>query len=157
MQNDQHFWNITFTLFFLVLFVNAMVILYVLGIVPTAIPEFDFLLLALATLRLTRLFVYDKIMEWGRDLFLDLKLEGDEYVRVKPLRGPRRTIAELMACPWCMGMWFGLFVSFFYFLTPLAWFPILFLAVGGVGSLFQVLANLVGWKAEELKKNVERL
>lgn len=156
MENDQRFWNITFTLLFVVLFVNAVVILYITARTPTYIPPFDFLLLALATFRLTRLFVYDKIMEWGRDLFLQVRVENGEYVRTKLPYGPRRTISDLLSCPWCVGMWFALFVSFFYFVTPFAWFPILFLAVGGVGSLFQVISNLVGWKAEHLKHTVER-
>lgn len=156
-KSDQNFWNITFTLLFLVLCINAGVILFVLGIVPTYIVPFDFLLLSLATFRLTRLVVYDKIMEWARDLFLVVRVENGEYVRTKPSMGPRRTIADLMSCPWCIGIWFALFTTFFYFLTPLAWYPILFLAVGGVASLFQVTANIIGWSAEGLKKHVERL
>ncbi len=161
LQDDQDFWNLTFGLLFLMLFVNALVILHVVaGIVPRYIPLYDFALLALATFRLTRLFVYDKIMQHVRDLFLDKTLRmGDDGERIvlrqKPFGGPRRTIADLLSCPWCIGMWFALFVSFFYFLTPYAWFPILFLAIAGVASFIQVAANLIGWKAELLKMQVE--
>lgn len=161
MHSDQHFWNFTFTLLFLALFINAVVILYVVvGTPPVGISVFDFVLLSLATFRLTRLFVYDKIMQWGRDLFLDItttsEVTGDgAVIRSKPVGGPRRTIADLLSCPWCVGMWFALFVTFFYYLTPFAWYPILFLAVGGVASFLQVASNLVGWHAENMKKTVE--
>jgi energy-converting hydrogenase Eha subunit G len=96
-------------------------------------------------------------MEWARDPFFDLRIENGEYVRTKPVDGPRRALADLVSCPWCVGLWFALFVAFFYFLTPFAWFPILFLAIAGVASILQVSANIIGWSAEGLKKHVERL
>jgi hypothetical protein len=42
-------------------------------------------------------------------------------------------------------------VVFFYFLTPLAWLPIFILAVSGVASFLQLVANMVGWTAENGK------
>jgi len=52
-------------------------------------------------------------------------------------------------------MWIAFFVSFFYFLTPYAWFPIFFLAIAGVSSFIQLTINLIGWRAEKTKIKME--
>jgi hypothetical protein len=75
---------------------------------------------------------------------------------VKPARGPRRTLADLLSCPWCFGMWAAGTVAFFYLLTPYAFFVVLMLAIGALGTLLQLLANMIGWKAEQLKYDVEK-
>ena len=122
---------------------------------PRSIPLSDFLLITLATFRLTRLFVYDKITLWLRDLFIEkieTSTEGVIFVeRVGFVNGPRRTISDLLNCPWCISVWFALLITFFYFLSPLAWFFILVLALSGVGALLQLTANLIGWNAEYRK------
>ncbi len=46
-------------------------------------------------------------------------------------------------------------VAFFYMLTPYAYFPILILALAGVATFIQLFANMIGWKAEQLKQDVE--
>ncbi|OGC80487.1 hypothetical protein A2943_02150 [Candidatus Adlerbacteria bacterium RIFCSPLOWO2_01_FULL_51_16] len=122
-------------------------------------PLFDFVLLALAAFRVTRLVVYDKIARWFRELFADTREfqeNGILFVEVKPYgTGVRHTLHDLLQCPWCIGVWSALIVTFFYFVYPWAWIVILFLAVAGVSSLFQVVANLTGWRAENLKLDAE--
>ena len=159
-RDDQGIWNFIFTLFFAVVFFTLGHVLFRLDLLPVSVSLFDAALMVLATFRATRLFVYDKITQFIRDLFLDKEMaeneEGELFIlREKPANGPRRAIAELLACPWCFGMWAALFVTFFYFLTPFAWFPIFVLAISGLGSLVQLLANMVGWRAESLKIKVE--
>ncbi len=48
-------------------------------------------------------------------------------------------------------MWASLIVVFSYFTFSFAWYVIFFLAVAALGSFFQVLSNMVGWRAETLK------
>jgi hypothetical protein len=153
---DQYFWNIVFGAFFMSLLVSGVIILE--GNPESALHEltsFEFLLLALATFRLVRLFVYDKITAFFREQFYDAKVTKTAVVLTKPPYGPRRTLADLLSCPWCIGMWAGATVVFFYELTPYAWYPIVMLAVSAVGTLFQLLSNMIGWKAEQLKQGVE--
>ncbi len=137
-----------------------MYLLVRLGRLPDSISLFDLALVSLAAFRLTRLFVYDKITQFVRDWFLVKRVEkadGELLIIRSPHRsGPLRTISELLGCPWCFGVWAALVVLFFYALTPLAWFPILLLAVAGVGSFLQILANMIGWRAERLKQKTER-
>lgn len=157
-KNDQNFWNIIFSVFFLAVAVLMIRSLYVEnGSLPTSIPLFDLLLLILATFRLTRLFVYDKITHFLRDMFQHgeetYTQEGITYYEKKTREGgPLRTAYELLICPWCFSIWAGLFVTYAYFLrTELFWLPILILAISGVATALQVFINMIGWIAENKK------
>ena len=153
---EQHVWNFLF----LVLFVSFIIlgdallasysyrsILYV--------DLFDITLITLASFRFIRLVIYDKIFAFFRDQFWNASVVDGEVVLTKPSGGPRRTLADLLSCPWCFGIWAAATVTFFYFLTPYAFFPILFMAIAGIASLLQLLSNLIGWHAEKAKKSVE--
>lgn len=133
-------WNILFTIFFGFLVYGAFLVVTASGVTPGSISLWDTTLMALAAFRLTRLFVYDSIMAWLRDLFAT--------ARPMTFTG---TIKTLINCPWCMGLWFALIVGTTYFLAPIIWFFVFILALAGLATLIQLLANLIGWSAE-LKK-----
>lgn len=139
LRKEQNFWNFIFSVFFLaVLVAAAWYMKESRGGYLVSVPPFDTVIIALATFRITRLIVYDKITRWFRDLFA-----GGW--------GPLGVVADLLECPWCIGIWASLIVIFCYFVFTWSWFIIFFLAMAGAGSLLQVLANIVGWKAEILK------
>jgi hypothetical protein len=155
-KEDQNRWNFYFSVFFiLVLIASIWGIRELTGTFPHSIPFFDFVLLALASFRITRLIVYDKIARWFRELFADtreVERDGEVMIEVRPYGwGIRQTLYDLLQCPWCIGVWSGIITTFFYFVFPWAWYVILFLAVAGVSSFVQVCANLLGWQAENLK------
>ena len=154
---DQYFWNIVFSIFFLTLVVLGIIILDTEATKSLEeVTVMDMVLISLATFRLIRLFVYDKITAFFREQFYDVEVVRKQVRLVKPERGPKRTILDLLLCPWCLGVWAGAVVTFFYFLTPLSHFPVLFLALAGVASFIQILINMIGWKAEQLKGEVEK-
>ena len=109
------------------------------------VSPFDAIMMMFATFRITRLVVYDRITLWFRELFVDRK------------SGFMTVIADLLQCPWCIGIWAALAVVFAYFVFTWAWSVIFFLALAGAGSLLQVIANAIGWRAEHLKKTTEQL
>ena len=156
-KDDQDFWNIVYSILFIVFcFILVKILIIVRGSLPTSIPFFDLVLIILATFRLTRLFVYDKITRFVRDLFFQSNEiyteEGVTYFAKKErMHGPLRTVYELLTCPWCFSVWASTVVVFFYFVTPYAWLPILVLAISGIASLFQIFANMLGWAAENGK------
>jgi hypothetical protein len=115
----------------------------------------DYVLMSLASFRIIRLVVYDKIFAFFREQFLDISPTKTKITFIKPPHGPRRTIADLLSCPWCFGVWATAMVTFFYLLTPYAFYPVLLLAISSVASFLQITANLVGWKAENLKIDAE--
>lgn len=154
---DQYFWNVIFLLFFICLVFMATVILegeayrsY------ESLTLLDLSLIALASFRIVRLVVYDLIFAFFREQFYDAVEQKGKVTLVKPESGPRRTLADLLGCPWCFGVWSAAMVTFFYLLTPYAFYPTLFLALAAVASFLQVLANLIGWKAEGAKNEVEQ-
>ncbi len=153
---DQYFWNVVFGIFFVLLVVMGAIILETEARIPyTELTFTDFALITLATWRLIRLFVYDAITKFLREQFYDLKKVGKGMVLEKPKFGPRRTLADLLSCPWCFGMWAAASVTFFYLLTPYAYYITIFLAISAVASFLQILTNMVGWQAEKLKQEVE--
>lgn len=159
LKDDQNFWNFVFSAFFAVLlFVSIYSFYQKYGGVPSVISVFDMVLISLAIFRITRLFVYDKITQFLRDFFMQEREVAGEgglaYIERRPYKGgPLRTVSDLLACPWCTGMWASLFVVYFYYTIPFAWYIILILAIAGVGNILQLFANMIGWRAENLKQD----
>ncbi|MDB5225752.1 MAG: hypothetical protein JWL87_704 [Candidatus Adlerbacteria bacterium] len=156
IKEDQNFWNFIFSLFFIAVLVAALWGMRELrGGYLVAVPPFDALLMAFAAFRVTRLVVYDKITRWFRELFAETRSyekDGTWYVEVKPhVSGFRSTVYDLLNCPWCIGVWSALVVTFCYFVFPWAWSVVFFLALAGAGSMLQIIANGIGWRAENLK------
>jgi hypothetical protein len=156
---DQYFWNVVFGIFFLCLVGMGAIILETESYRElTSLTVVDFVLIALASHRLIRLFVYDALMKFFREQFYDATLnKRGEVVLVKPATGPLRTLADLLSCLWCFGMWATATVTFFYLLTPYAYVPVLILALSSVASTLQLTTNLIGHKAEQLKRQNEEL
>lgn len=130
-NKNKAIWNFVFSLFYGALVAASILILYSENKLPHSIPLFDFFLICVAVFRLTHLFVYDYITGYIRQFFE--KFES----------GPGKTIANLLSCPWCTGIWVGLFVSFFYFLTPIAWYIIFIIAVAGMGTFIEITAGRI--------------
>ncbi len=152
---DQYIWNVIFLLFFLCLVFMATVILQTEAYKPYDELTFvDFALITLASFRIVRMVIYDKIFAFFREQFYDATEYKGTVMLVKPEGGPRRTLADLLSCPWCFGVWATAMVAFLYLLTPYAFFPALFLALSSVVSMLQITANLIGWKAEGAKLDV---
>jgi hypothetical protein len=153
---DQYFWNFVFSIFFLVLVIMGAIILETEARIPlTDLELVDYVLITLASWRLTRLFVYDAITKFFREQFLEVKKVGRGYSLEKPKTGPKRTVADLMSCPWCFGVWATALITFFYLITPYFVYPVIFLALSAVATFLQLLSNLVGHKAELLKSETE--
>ena len=155
---DQYVWNFIFLMFFLSLVVMALIILDNKSrLLEVSLQPIDYILMMLATWRLIRLFVYDTITRFFREQFWDLKKDGQDYELVKPLKGPRRTLADLLGCPACVGVWMGATVVFFYLLTPYAFVPVVILAVSAVAQFLQNLGNLVAGATDYLDKKRKNL
>lgn len=153
---DQYFWNVVFLIFFAVLLFLASVVLASLAPVTLeTVTVADAVIIIFASMRVVRLVVHDKIFAFFREQFYDVVEDKRGFALVKPPHGPRRTIADLLSCVWCFGVWATAMVAFVYFLTPLALFPLLILALSAVVSLLQIFAQMIGWQAEKLKKEVE--
>jgi hypothetical protein len=93
------------------------------------------IILALASFRLTRLFIYDKIFEGVRaPFFTEIEEDGDVYLV------PKGKIGELLSCHWCTGFWCSVLVGISYWLFDIN-ISILVFAVAGLSSLLQLLTQ----------------
>lgn len=147
---DQYFWNVVFLFFYLCLLTMASIILNSGAYIPIEkLSLYDVTLIALASQRLIRLFVYDNITKFFREQFYVAQVsKTGEVVLFKPERGPRRTIVDLLTCVWCFGLWATSVVAFFYMLTPWAAFPVLILALASVATVFQNISRLIANKID---------
>lgn len=117
------------------------------GIFMFSIDGWSFFLIGLATFRLTRLIVFDKITEMLRMPFFDEVEEvnpaGDKEVYLVPKQGKfKRWIGELLSCYWCTGIWVSLFLVFLYSFYPIIAEPfIVILAVAAIGAIIETIIS----------------
>ncbi len=153
---DQYFWNVVFSVFFLGLIIMATIILETESRIPlTELTLTDYVLITLATWRMVRLFVYDAITKFFREQFWDIVKVGKGLGLEKPKFGPRRTLADLLSCPWCFSVWAAAMVTFIYLISPYGVYPVVLLAISAVATFLQLLSNLIGHKAEAAKRENE--
>jgi hypothetical protein len=156
--SEQYFWSFVFSVFFLILVVMGAIILQTeVRLDWVDLTTFDYVIMLLASWRLTRLFVYDNITRFLREQFMDVVKVGRGYKLQTPKSGPRRFLADLFACPWCMSIWTSFVVVFLYMLTDYAVFPFVLLGMSAVVSLLQISTNFVGHQAERTKQQNELL
>ena len=151
--SNQHFWNIMFLVVSAAVFVVCMIFLGpdATGALAGMTP-FYFIVLSLAAFRMTRLLVADYIMLWLRDLCVNVKEETIPetglvcVVREKPAKGIRLLLANLLGCPWCVGVWMSFLGIALYMGVALDIFPlgrviIYVFAIAGAASLIQTLVS----------------
>lgn len=118
---------------------------------PETISIGVFVVLALAIFRIIRLVAYDNIMLFLREAFLDTQIEGNVVTRIPSKSSFKQTVSKLLNCPWCIGVWIALGVTYLYWNFPELYVVFIVLALSSVASLLQILTNLIGWSAEERK------
>lgn len=126
-RTREDVWNVIFMCVFLILIL--MVSLFLDRTTLGRMSAFDVCVLIAAVFRLIRLVSYDKITYFLRDYLAN---------SVHPFK---RTLFELVICPWCTGVWATLFSVALYLLFPGLWLFFLILAVSGVASFFQIVTN----------------
>jgi hypothetical protein len=103
----------------------------------------EYVLLVFASWRFTRLFTDDTITAFIREQFYDRKKVGRKVTLVQPKTGPRRVLADLFACPWCMGVWTTSVLVFAYFLADWMQYVVLILALSAVAAFLQLISHRV--------------
>ena len=97
----------------------------------------------LASFRLTRLLVFDKITEGlRRPFFNEKEIDGDIYL-LPYEKGVRGWIGKLLSCYWCTGIWASGGLLGGYFLWPEVFLALVcLLAIAAVGSIIETLLSL---------------
>ncbi len=140
----QNAWNFTslFIYFGLIVFLGYILELHKFDIRELSIR--DLILITLATYRLVRIIVFEKIFKFFRDF---VKSRPDYYVL--------NTIKFIITCPWCMGVWAALFILVLYYFVPFGILLIYILAISGVASIIVTASNLLILNNKKMQKDNE--
>ncbi len=126
-------------------FLGAAVLLgYLLKQKGVDIKELTFkeaLLIVLASTRMTRILVFEKILKHFRDA---LKKRQNLYVI--------GTIHSMVTCPWCAGVWVTLFIIVVYFVVPYGTVLVYVLALAGLATVVILLSNLLHMYTERKQR-----
>ena len=98
-------------------------------------------LVILASYRMTRILVFEKILKHFRDA---LKRRENLYVI--------GTIHSMVTCPWCAGVWVTLIIIVFYFLVPYGALMVYVLALAGLASMVILVSNLLHMYTERRQR-----
>ncbi len=98
-------------------------------------------LVILATYRMTRILVFEKILKHFRDA---LKRRENLYVI--------GTIHSMVTCPWCAGVWVTLIIIVFYYLVPYGALLVYVLALAGLASMVILVSNLLHMYTERRQR-----
>lgn len=95
----------------------------------------------LASYRMTRILVFEKIFKYFRDV---LKKREHLYVI--------GTIHSMITCPWCAGVWVTLIIITLYFLVPYGVLLVYVLALAGLASMVILVSNLLHMYTERRQR-----
>lgn len=156
-QHKRNVYNLAFSFLFIGLISAQVISIWQLeGNIAMSLT--DFVLLTLAIFRLTRLFIYDGVTQFIRDLFVDITEKKGQLERHKKNYGLQRCLSDIFSCPWCFSLWGGSVYIWAYIMFPsIMLYVSLLLALSAVATFLQLITNLVGWKAEHEKKITEKL
>lgn len=115
-----------------------------------------YLMIILASYRLTHLVVFDKITEPIRNLFLK-KIENENH-EIKKV--PKSMIGYLLTCYWCTGIWSAILLCMMYlFLPSFAIYIIFILSIAGGQAILESFVGVNIKKtdlySEEIKRSKE--
>ena len=134
----QHAWNAASIIVYAALFVILGYGIHKDGQNIEDLKVRDILILILATYRLTRIVVFEKIFKLFRD-----------FVKSNAENTVLNTVKAIITCPWCAGVWVALIVVAFYFLVPYGKLFIFLLAISGVATFIVLLSNLLSLKIDK--------
>jgi len=126
----QNAWNFASLFVYFIFLVTVAALIENRGIDITKTSGRDLLFIILATYRLTRIVVFEKIFKFFRDFVKT----GHRFFFLTTLR-------FIITCPWCMGVWMSLIVVLLFFLIPYGKFIVYIMAVSGVASFMIMMAN----------------
>ena len=140
-ERKQQAWNFWSVFVFLGAVVLAGYFLRREGVDIRYLTMKEAVLVILASYRMTRILVFEKILKHFRDA---LKKRENLYVI--------GTIHSMVTCPWCAGVWITLIILVFYFLVPHGELLVYVLALSGLVSMLILVSNLLHMYTERRQR-----
>jgi len=112
------------------------------GRIVYGISWIDFIILILASFRITHLIVFDKITEFIRKPFMKkIEIETEHGKEMKEV--PKSMFGYLLNCYWCAGVWSAVLLGGFYLLVPkYAIFLIFILSISGAQAIIETFVGV---------------
>jgi fatty acid desaturase len=145
-KTQQRSWNFVATASYAIFVVILGIVLKEKGIRIEDISLWDVMLLSLATYRLTRILVFDKIFKFFRD-----------FIKSRSRLYAFHVIKEIITCPWCAGVWVALVAVILYYLVPFGNIFIYLMVISGIASFLVITLNYIGLSTEEKQHIVREL
>lgn len=143
---EQYFWSGILLLFYVSLLVVGVIILETEAYRSYSdLTWIDLTLLLLAAERLVRLVAEDSLFKFFREQFYTVKTtaRSKKVTLEYPKRGFSRMLLDLIYSPSCLGLWMVSTVTFFYLLTPYAYFVVIALALSSAVSFLHIFFSAV--------------
>lgn len=145
MSNTQeNAWNFTSLFIYFALVVATGYGMELQGIDIREISITELIIIILATYRVTRVVVFEKIFKYFRDF---VKRQNKWYVM--------RTLCSIIVCPWCAGVWIALAMVVFYYFIPYGILVVYLMAISGVASFFVLMSNILNLDIKRRQKERE--
>ena len=143
MRNERKHqaWNFWSAFFFFGMVVLVGYLLEKNGIDIEDITLKEAIVIILASYRMTRILVFEKIFKYLRDV---LKKRESNYVI--------GTLSSIITCPWCAGVWVTLTIVVFYYLVPYGNLLAYVLALAGIASIVILYSNMMHMKTEHKQR-----
>ena len=103
----------------------------------------DYMMLILASYRLTHLIVFDKITEFIRNPFMKEQQVTKENGDVEIKKVPKSKFGYLLNCYWCAGIWSSIFLGTGFLLYPKVTSIIIFiLSIAGAQAILETFVGV---------------
>ncbi|MFW5792758.1 MAG: DUF1360 domain-containing protein [Bacteroidota bacterium] len=143
---SEKIWNIVSMFVFTLLFIAIAYVFHKQEINIKETSIIDFILISIATYRMTRLIVYDRLFKLFRDVIRSF--EGT---------GIGDSVKAIVTCPWCAGVWLSLFNVAIFFLIPYGYMFIYVMSIAGIATYLQLGVNILGLTADEKQMRVREM
>jgi len=126
---------------FLLFLATSIFLLQYTGFTLELVSILDLVIITLATFRITRMLMYEKVFGILRYL---INSRGEKLFF--------RSVGNLVKCPWCTGVWASLVIFDLHYLIPYGMYLNYVLAIAGVASVMVVVVNNLNYKSDILER-----
>lgn len=122
------------------------------------ITGLTYLMIILASYRLTHLVVFDKITEFLRNPFLKKIVQQNDQGEFVTKKTPVNKFGYLLNCYWCAGIWCSFFIGVGYLLFPRFMKKVIFiLSIAGAQTILETAVGMGTKSVEYLSKATDQL
>lgn len=102
-----------------------------------------YIMIILASYRLTHLIVFDKITEFIRNPFMTKVYKKDEDGHTYTKKIPKNNFGYLLNCYWCSGIWSAILIGISYLLCPkISKKGIFILSIAGAQAIIETFVGV---------------